>query len=71
MDKSHAWWNLRKKYEWHKNLPPVTIIKHLVIDGTEPREIIEINDIRPGDRIQLKIWRNGRYINKKLKLGKI
>ena len=34
-------------------------------------EVIEINDIRPGDRIQLKIWRDGRYINRKLKLGKI
>ena len=34
-------------------------------------EIIEVNDIRPGDKIQLRIWRNGRYINKKLKLGKL
>jgi serine protease Do len=34
-------------------------------------EIIEVNDIRPGDKIQLKIWRNGRYINRKLKLGKL
>ena len=34
-------------------------------------EVIEVNDIRPGDKIQLRIWRNGRYINKKLKLGKL
>ena len=34
-------------------------------------EIIEVNDIRPGDKIELRIWRDGRYLIKKLKLGKL
>ena len=34
-------------------------------------EIIEINDLRPGDKVKLRIWRDGRYFNKTLKLGKL
>ncbi|MBC8345902.1 MAG: trypsin-like peptidase domain-containing protein [Candidatus Marinimicrobia bacterium] len=33
--------------------------------------IIEINDLRPGDKVKLRIWRDGRYLTKKLKLGKL
>ena len=33
-------------------------------------EIIAINDFRAGDRIKLRIWRDGRYYNRTLTLGK-
>ena len=34
------------------------------------RSIIEESDLRQGDRINIKLYRNGRYINKKLILGR-
>ena len=34
-------------------------------------EIIEVNDLRSGDRIKMRIWRNGRYLNRTLLLGKL
>ncbi len=34
-------------------------------------EIIEINDLRPGDRVKMRVWRNGRYLNKALILEKL
>ncbi len=34
-------------------------------------EIIEINDLRPGDRVKMRVWRNGRYLNRSLILGKL
>ncbi len=34
-------------------------------------EIIEINDLRPGDKVKMRVWRNGRYLNKSLTLGKL
>ncbi|MBT3478519.1 MAG: trypsin-like serine protease [Candidatus Marinimicrobia bacterium] len=34
-------------------------------------EIIEINDLRPGDRLKMRVWRNGRYFTKSLILGKL
>jgi len=49
----------------------IAVEKQKVSSLNEILEIIEVNDIRPGDKIQLRIWRNGRYINKKLKLGKL
>jgi len=33
-------------------------------------EIIDINDFRPGDKLKLRIWRDGRYYNRILTLGK-
>ncbi|MFQ6611783.1 MAG: S1C family serine protease [Fidelibacterota bacterium] len=33
--------------------------------------IIEENDFRPGDKIRLRVWRNGNYFNKIMKLGKL
>jgi serine protease Do len=32
-------------------------------------EIIEINDLRPGDKLRMRVWRNGRYFTKYLTLG--
>ena len=34
-------------------------------------EIIEVNDLRSGDRVKMRIWRNGRYLNRTLLLGKL
>ena len=34
------------------------------------RTIILENDLRSGDNIKLKVYRNGKYKNVKLKLGK-
>lgn len=34
-------------------------------------EIIEVNDIRPGDRMRMRIWRNGRYLSRTITLGKL
>ena len=59
----------KAKLEYGDIIVAVENIK--VLSLNDILEIIEINDFRPGDRIQLKIWRNGRYINRKLKLGKI
>ena len=33
--------------------------------------IIEINDLRPGDKLRMRVWRNGRYFTKYLTLGKL
>jgi len=32
-------------------------------------EIIELNDLRPGNKLKIRIWREGRYMNKSLILG--
>jgi len=32
-------------------------------------EIIEINDLRSGDKLRMRVWRNGRYFTKYLTLG--
>jgi len=37
----------------------------------EFRVIIEESDLRQGDRIKIQIYRNGRYLNKILALGKV
>ena len=34
-------------------------------------DIIKVNDLRSGDRIKLRIWRDGRYLSRTLILGKI
>ena len=59
----------KAKLEYGDIIVAVENIKVLSLDDI--LEIIEVNDIRPGDRIQLKIWRDGRYINRKLRLGKL
>ena len=59
----------KAKLEYGDIIVAVENIK--VLSLNDILEIIEVNDIRPGDRIQLKIWRDGRYINRKLRLGKI
>ncbi len=42
-----------------------------VHNSQEILRIIEENDFRPGDKIRLRIWRNGVYYNKIMKLGKL
>ena len=37
---------------------------------TEIRKIISENDLRPSDNLKLKIFRNGKYENINLVLGK-
>ena len=32
-------------------------------------EIIELNDLRPGNKLKIRIWREGRYMNRSLILG--
>ena len=34
-------------------------------------DIIKLNDLRSGDRIKLRIWRDGKFLNRTLALGKI
>ena len=34
-------------------------------------DIIKLNDLRSGDRIKLRIWRDGKFLNRTLILGKI
>ena len=41
-----------------------------VMTTNEFRDIIEERDLRQGDRIKIQIYRNGRYLNKILALGK-
>ena len=49
----------------------VAIENRKVSKGQDINEIIKVNDFRPGDKITIKIWRNGKYINRKLKLGNL
>ena len=42
-----------------------------VMTTNEFRVIIEESDLRQGDRIKIQIYRNGRYLNKILALGKV
>jgi len=49
----------------------VAIENQKVSKGQDINEIIKVNDFRPGDKITIKIWRNGKYINRKLKLGNL
>ena len=54
-----------------KNGDIITKVNGLIVNTTnEFRSIIEESDLRQGDKINLKLYRNGRYINKKLILGK-
>ena len=49
----------------------ITVENEKVSSLDDILEIIDINDFRPGDKLKLKIWRDGRYINRKLRLGKL
>lgn len=49
----------------------ISVENQTVLSIDDIFEIIEINDIRPGDRLKLRIWRNGRYLNRTLTLGKL
>ena len=54
-----------------KNGDIITRVNGIMVNTTnEFRSIIEESDLRQGDKISLKLYRNGRYINKKLILGK-
>ena len=54
-----------------KNGDIITRVNGIMVNTTnEFRSIIEESDLRQGDKINLKLYRNGRYINKKLILGK-
>ena len=54
-----------------KNGDIIIKVNGLIVNTTnEFRSIIEESDLRQGDKINLKLYRNGRYINKKLILGK-
>ena len=49
----------------------ITVENQKVLNLNDILEIIEVNDIRPGDRLKMRIWRNGRYLNRTLTLGKL
>ena len=48
----------------------ITVENEKVSSLDDILEIIDINDFRPGDKLKLKIWRDGRYYNRILTLGK-
>lgn len=49
----------------------ITRVNGLIVKTTnEFRSIIEESDLRQGDRIKIQLYRDGRYINKKLILSK-
>jgi len=47
------------------------------VDGKKVRstqdifDVIETEDLRPGDKVKMKVFRNGNYQTIKMKLGKI
>ena len=54
-----------------KNGDIITRVNGIIVQTTnEFRSIIEESDLRQGDRINVKLYRKGRYINKKLILGR-
>ena len=54
-----------------KNGDIITRVNGIIVKTTNQfRSIIEESDLRQGDRINVKLYRNGRYINKKLILGR-
>ena len=54
-----------------KNGDIITTVNDFVVKTTnEFRSIIEESDLRQGDKIKIQLYRNGRYIKKKLILGK-
>ena len=54
-----------------KNGDIITRVNGIIVKTTnEFRSIIEESDLRQGDRINVKLYRNGRYFNKKLILGR-
>jgi len=48
----------------------VTVENQKVSDLDDILKIIDINDFRAGDKLKLRIWRDGRYYNRTLTLGK-
>jgi len=42
-----------------------------VSKSSDIRKVIEENDLRSGDKLNLKVYRNGRYGTKSLRLGKV
>ncbi len=49
----------------------ISVENQKVLNLDDIFEIIEVNDIRPGDRLKMRIWRNGRYLNRTMILGKL
>ena len=49
----------------------VSVEQKKVLSLNDILEILEINDLRPGDKVKMRVWRNGRYLNKFLILGKL
>ena len=48
----------------------VTVENQKVSNLDDILKIIDINDFRAGDKLKLRIWRDGRYYNRTLTLGK-
>lgn len=49
----------------------VSVQNQKILNLTDIGNIIKVNDLRPGDKITIRVFRDGKYINRKLKLGKI
>lgn len=49
----------------------VSVQNQKILNLTDIGDIIKVNDLRPGDKITIRVFRDGKYINRKLKLGKI
>jgi serine protease Do len=49
----------------------VAVERENVRSSEEIIQIIKIKDLRPGDKVKMRVWRNGRYLNKSLTLGKL
>ena len=49
----------------------VAVERENVRSSEEIMQIIKIKDLRPGDKVKMRVWRNGRYLNKSLTLGKL
>jgi len=49
----------------------VAVERENVRSSEEIMQIIKIKDLRPGDKVKMRVWRNGRYLNKFLTLGKL
>jgi serine protease Do len=49
----------------------VSVQNQKILNLKDINNIIKINDLRPGDKITIRVFRDGKYIIRKLKLGKI
>ena len=49
----------------------VSVQNQKILNLNDINNIIKVNDLRPGDKIIIRIFRDGKYINRKLKLGNL